>query len=138
MPHGCTHRSRGRLTTCQLPCDTEKGEKMKLNDLIALAKQGYSLADIRELVSLADVKEQDETQQEEKDGSEETETEKDEGGEKEHEPEKDDDAVDYKALFMAEKEKVEKLQKQNIKKDNSGNEPENQEQILEDIFRNFM
>ena len=111
---------------------------MKLNDLIALAKQGYSLADIRELVSLADVQEQDETQQEEKDGSEETETEKDEGGEKEHEPEKDDDAVDYKALFMAEKEKVEKLQKQNIKKDNSGNEPENQEQILEDIFRNFM
>ena len=128
---------------------------MKLNDLIALAKQGYKITDIRELVELADDKEQSETEQKEKkdkpekveteqkekkDKPEKVETEKtDDGGTEGNKPEKDsENAVDYKALFLAEKEKVEKLQKQNIKKDNSGNEHDDEEKILEDIVRNFM
>lgn len=113
---------------------------MNLKDLITLAKQGYSLADIKELVQLADDKEQSETIQEEvKDtelkGAEADEPEK--AQKPDSEPEGGDDVIDYKKLYEEQKTQLEKLQNDNIRKDNSGKE-EDFNTVFEDIVRGFM
>ena len=111
---------------------------MKLQDLITLATQGYKLAEIKELVALAD-NGQDETIQETKDSSKESpEVDAHKEGEEEREPEVEKDVIDYKTLYEEEKKKVEELQNANIRKDNSGQDGEDTDKILEDIVRNFM
>lgn len=111
---------------------------MKLNDLVALALQGYKIADIRELVSLAD-NEQSETGQEKKDtGKGQGEVDVPENPETPSEPEGDKEAIDYKALYEEQKALLEKVQAENIRKDNSGEKEEDFNSAFEEIVRNYM
>ena len=85
---------------------------MKITDLIALAKAGYTPADVKELVSL------------EKEGDVnnaasmlEDKTEAGTVKAPEKEPEPAPAEVDYKALYEAEKKKVEDFQNSNTRKE---------------------
>lgn len=84
---------------------------MKFSDIVDLAKAGYKPSDIKELMSLKtpDTEPQPEP-----------EPEPDEAPEPEPEPDKatepKEPEIDYKALYEAEKSKVEKLQKDNASK----------------------
>lgn len=111
---------------------------MNLTDIIALAKQGYKPADIRELMELADQDTQAGAVPEVKDAAGTPEV-QDAAIEPERTdaPESTADAVDYKALYEQEKTKLEKLQKENIRRTVPEGGPTDQER-LEDIVRAMM
>lgn len=107
---------------------------MKLEDIIALAKQGYKKKDIEELINMAEK----ETEVEEKSNVPEVQDEQDAEPEKGHEePETVPDEPDYKKLYEESQIQIKALQQKNITKNISANEPSNDE-ILQDIVRSFM
>ena len=99
---------------------------MNITDIIALAKAGYKVADIKELISMAEDKSEDKSDDKSDDKSE--------------------DKVDYKALFEkldADNKKLkatlEILQKSNIDKDMSGKDDKpTDDDILIDFCKSFM
>lgn len=116
---------------------------MKLEDIIALAKQGYKPADIRELVSLADVPEQaDQLEKPQGDNSQL------DDAESVHTTIDDkptesanviDDAIDYKALFEESQKQLKLAQEANIKKDMSDSASSMSDaDILGDLVKSFM
>ena len=110
---------------------------MNLNDIIALAKQGYKPADIRELIALADVTEPEATSPEIKDGVQEPLADEPIKEPDTTEPEAKADAIDYKKLYEEEKAKLEKVQKDNLSKNIKPETPSVEEQLA-DIVRGFM
>lgn len=99
---------------------------MKIADIIALAKSGYKVDEIKELMKLGE--------EEPKEPEEDPEEPKEEP--KEHE-EKDD--TDYKKLYEESQNTIKKLQKQNVKKDIKGGTDEKTDtQIVEELVRSFM
>ena len=118
---------------------------MKLGDIIALAKLGYKKEDIQDLISMAETAEGPESTEPENSPEDEA-----AGGPElsppENEPEKsaDDDrsGQEIKALqdqIKDLKKRLENAQKQNINKNNSGDDQEHTDQdVLNDIVRNFM
>lgn len=120
---------------------------MKLEDIIALAKSGYKVNDIKELLELSKVTENSpEASGSEKDAPEDEIDEKDEekstfnqasindGGK----PEDNADAVDYKKLYEETKNKLEKAQKENINKSTSTSPAKSEEEILKEIAQKFI
>ena len=112
---------------------------MKIADIITLKKQGFTLAEIKELETLADdIGQGVSTQEKEKEAEQkEPVPDEEEKVEVSVEPEKAEDVVDYKNLYEETKKKLEEAQKENIKKDYSDKE-QDADTILEDIVRNFM
>lgn len=117
-------------------------EKIGLKDIIELAKAGLKKDDIFEILDRVD--KQNESNPETVDDESNT-TPDEEHAEPETEPENDPEAEpeqsepDYKALYMAEKAKREKLQKNNVNKDNGGNKPEKTDQdVLNEIASSLM
>lgn len=126
---------------------------MKLEDLIALAKQGYKVADIKELLKLNDT----EMQTDKPSGTEKDVTEPEENKNENtqnntfipdsstvNKPESDADAIDYKKLYedLESKyddvsKKLEKIQNENIKRNNNGNLPSEEDELF-DIAKRFM
>lgn len=85
---------------------------MNFGDIVALAKAGYKPSDIKELMTLKAPEEKaPETPDKEEDHTPEAEA---ETKVTDTEPKKPEDEIDYKALYEAEKAKVEKFQKENI------------------------
>ena len=87
---------------------------MKFSDIVDLAKAGYKPSDIKELLSLKtpetiEAPEQVEAKTE-TDDTPEVKAETDEA------PESKESVIDYKALYEAEKSKVEKMQAENASK----------------------
>lgn len=119
---------------------------MKLSDIIALAKAGYSVSDVKELISLTSSEDpepapQDDTTPDEK--TDEPEDAKDTGDEAPQkstaEPAKVTAIDDYKKQIEDLKKQVTDLQQKNVHKDNSGNPPsKTDEELLDDITRSFM
>ena len=121
---------------------------LKLDDIVALAKQGYKVSDVKELIELS--KEQSEpdtppTPEPEPTGED---GEKDSKGkeEKKEEPTPDDSKiVDYKeqlseleAKLKASEDKLSKLQEENTKKKIADNDTPTSEDVFKDAMRNFM
>lgn len=105
---------------------------IKFSDIIALAKSGYSVSDVKELMQLS------ETQLSETPSNDETEAPQDNqepAAEDPEEPEQEE--VDYKALYEQEQEKVKRLQAVNRNQNAQTNEKTDQE-ILMDLARDFM
>lgn len=101
---------------------------IKFSDIIALAKSGYSVADVKELMQLSETPSNDapEAQQDEEEpASEDPEEEKEE----EH---------DYKKLYEEEAEKVRKMQRENINKNAQQPKEKTDQEILMDMARDFM
>ena len=100
---------------------------IKFSDIIALAKSGYSVADVKELMQLSETPSNDET-----------EAPQDTSGPAADVPvQTEEEEVDYKTLYEKEAEKVRKLQEQNINKDAQKQEKTDQE-ILMEMARDFM
>lgn len=85
-----------------------------LNDLVALAKAGYSPAEVKELMQAA--KESGYESEPAEDKTKETETEKPAAKTEITEKEEPADDKDYKALYEATKKDLESLQQKNTKK----------------------
>lgn len=102
---------------------------IKFSDIIALAKSGYSVSDVKELMQLSDVTtpSNDETEAPQDD--------QEPAAEDPEEPKQEE--VDYKALYEQEQEKVKRLQAVNRNQNAQTNEKTDQE-ILMDLARDFM
>lgn len=119
---------------------------MKLSDIIALAKAGYSVSDVKELISLTSSEDPEPAPQENNtpdEKTEEPEGAKDTGDEAPQkstaEPAKVTAIDDYKKQIEDLKKQVSDLQQKNVHKDNSGKEPEKSPtEIIDDITRSFM
>ncbi len=121
---------------------------MKLGDIIALAKLGYKKEDIQELILLADTVEDPDSTGTEKGPEdvslgepEERSPEPDKESEKsadDHKPEQDLIALQNQIADL--KKQLENAQKQNINKNNSGDYSEHlsDQDVLNDVMRNFM
>jgi len=99
---------------------------MNLTDIIALARQGYKPSDIKELISL---------EIPEPEPAPEPAAEAPAAPEPAPEPE---DKTDYKSLYEAEKEKVAKLQSNNVKASAGEVQKEIDEfEIVSNLFKNI-
>lgn len=102
---------------------------IKFADIIALAKSGYTVSDVKELMQLSDATTP---------SNDETEAPQDNtkpAAEDPEEPEQEE--VDYKTLYEQEQEKVKRLQAVNRNQNAQTNEKTDQE-ILMDLARDFM
>lgn len=112
---------------------------MKLSDIIALAKQGYKVSDIKELLNMADQEPAEEkapaTTKTEDEKPATKEAEEESAGEPEHaqepaETESEEQEPDYKALYEAEKKK---RQEENRRKPAEEDKPFDESKFLQDI-----
>lgn len=100
---------------------------IKFADIIALAKSGYTVSDVKELMQLSETPSNDETEA--------PQDSQEPAAEDPEEPEQEE--VDYKTLYEQEQEKVKRLQAVNRNQNAQTNEKTDQE-ILMDLARDFM
>lgn len=111
---------------------------MKLNEILALAKQGYKPSDIKELIALAE--DEGESTPETKGEPEAPAEEPAEESEQENEPDKPQDKVeepklDYKKMYEEQQKQIEKLQQTLLHQDHSGkDEKPDVNKILDSLF----
>lgn len=111
-----------------------------ISDIIVLAKTGYKPADVKELIQLS--KEAAAPVKPDKPDSEIKDDAKDGAADEQDKPKADvpkdkTRPVDYKALYEQEHAALEKLQQENIKKNNDKPAPDRDE-ILADAMRGYM
>lgn len=110
---------------------------MKFGDILALAKQGYTPADIKELMSLSE-EAQDDTPAEETQKNDLKDDHHDNSEDEKPEDPKEND-IDYKAMFEEERERNAKLQKMVLHADMSGSDnKESDYDIFATVMRDFM
>lgn len=102
---------------------------IKFSDIIALAKSGYTVSDVKELMQLSDATTSSNDETEAPQDNQEP------AAEDPEEPEQEE--VDYKTLYEQEQEKVKRLQAVNRNQNAQTNEKTDQE-ILMDLARDFM
>ena len=104
---------------------------MKLDDIIALAKQGYKPSDVKELIELSKDEPEYEPEDEQEDELEdEPEDELEDELEDENEKQKEIDEL---------KGQIKKLQEENARRDNSDNDNlKSDDEKLVDLFRDFI
>lgn len=102
---------------------------IKFSDIIALAKSGYSVSDVKELMQLSETPSNNDETEAPQDNQE-------PAAEDPEEPEQQEE-VDYKTLYEQEQEKVKRLQAVNRNQNAQTNEKTDQE-ILMDLARDFM
>ena len=102
---------------------------IKFSDIIALAKSGYTVSDVKELIQLSDATTPSNDETEAPQDNQEP------AAEDPEEPEQEE--VDYKTLYEQEQEKVKRLQAVNRNQNAQTNEKTDQE-ILMDLARDFM
>lgn len=110
---------------------------MKFGDIVALAKQGYTPADIKELMSLSEDP-KDDTPDEEEQKTDLKDAQHDNSEDEKPEDIKDDD-VDYKTMYEAEQKKNATLQKMVLHADMSDKDnKESDLDIFASVMRDFM
>lgn len=112
-----------------------------ITDIIAFAKAGWSPADVKQTIELANNMEQTDNTSEVKDSAEQVQADQDadEKPAAAAEPDAQADAVDYKKLYEEQKALTEKLQQENIRQDTSkGFDEKTDQEKLNDIFAAFM
>lgn len=110
---------------------------MKLSDILALAKQGYSASDIKELIQLAEGKEVEKPEPDTETTETETETTSDKGTEETEQTEEHTEETDYKSLYEQTVTELKKLQADN-RRDKSGDNPKTPEQIAIEHFNRYL
>ena len=111
---------------------------MKFSDILALAKNGYSPKDIKDLLALSDPDEPEQEKPEpEPDQKQEPEPEQKQEPEPEQkqEPDKPDDK-DAKIIDL--EKKIAELQKLNTTKDLSDKKPKSDDDIFKELMKEFM
>ena len=121
---------------------------MKFSDILALAKNGYSPKDIKDLLALADPEEQEpepepqpEPEPKPKQEPEKQEPEpkqKQEPEKQEPEPKQKQEPDDKDAKIIDLEKKIAELQKLNTTKDLSDKKPKSDDDIFNELMREFM
>ena len=106
---------------------------MKKTDIVKLALSGWKLSDIKEFVELEKTMNEIDSKETEPEPESEPEPEPEPESEPEPEPESEPEPNDK---FMKMMEVVKKLQDDNTRK--NVEQPKNEEDILKDMFRDFM
>ena len=116
--------------------------KISFKDVVELAKAGYKPADVKELISLSEMA--DQSKQEEPQGAmpaidepKSASPEPDRAPENK-EPEKPEEAVDYKKLYEQSQEDLKKAQAANIKKDAAPAQAPDPMNNLKDLVSSFL
>ena len=107
---------------------------MKFSDILALAKNGYSPKDIKDLLALADPEEPEP----EPEPQPEPEPEPEPQPEPEPEPEPQPDPEDKDAKIIDLEKKIAELQKLNTTKDLSDKKPKSDDDIFKELMKEFM
>ena len=94
---------------------------MNILDRITLLRAGYSRKEIEEMIKEEQAKPEEQKQEEQK-----------------PEPEEKKPEIDYESLYEKEKAAREALQEANRRRDNSGNDQNNDEETLKDIVCSFI
>lgn len=111
---------------------------MKFEDIIALAKQGYTPKDIKDLLALSDDQDTDE-EGDQKDPEKVPDNEEPEPEAQPDAKETDNKDLDYKSLYEAEAEKTAKLQKMVLSADMSTSDNKQSDaDIFADVMKSFM
>lgn len=114
---------------------------LNLNDIIALAKQGYKPADVKELIELSKTAEASEDDQEQpKDIPEDVPEEKEAPKEEEKKDDADEAAkiVDYKKKAEELEKKISELQKANTKQNADKSDHKSDAELFADVMKSFM
>ena len=118
------------------------GSRISFKDVVELAKAGYKPADVKELISLSEMA--DQSKQEEPQGAapaidepKSVSPEPDRAPENK-EPEKPEEAVDYKKLYEQSQEDLKKAQAANIKKDAAPAQAPDPMANLTDLVSSFL
>lgn len=117
---------------------------LNLNDIIALAKQGYKPADVKELIELskaAEASEDQGAQPKETTPENEKEAPKEEAPkeeEKKEDAKEADKIVDYKAKAEELEKKISELQKANTKQNADKSEKKSDAELFADVMKSFM
>lgn len=116
---------------------------MKFSDILALAKQGYSPKDIKDLLALSDPDEPEPKQdtEDEQDPEQKQDTEDKQDPEQKQDPEPKQDPKqpeDKDAKIIDLEKKIAELQKLNTTKDLSDKKPKSDDDIFKDLMREFM
>lgn len=111
---------------------------MKFGDIIALAKQGFTPQDIKDLLAISDDQGSDkEAEQKDPEQAPDQVEAEPEAQPDTKEPANED--LDYKSLYEAEAEKTAKLQKMVLSADMSGNDDKQSDaDIFADVMKSFM
>lgn len=115
---------------------------MKFSDILALAKQGYSPKDIKDLMALSDPDEPEQKQEPEPEKQEpeqeKQEPEKQEPEPEQKQPEQKQEPDDKDAKIIDLEKKIAELQKLNTTKDLSDKKPKSDDDIFKELMREFM
>ena len=114
-----------------------------IKDIVELAKAGYKVNEVKELIELSKAEEIKETDTSVTSGSSTDGAAADiptiTPGESAAVPEEDKDDTDYKALYEASQIELKEAQKANIKRDISSSEDnKSDEEILKDLIKEFI
>lgn len=111
---------------------------MKFGDIVALAKQGYTPQDIKDLLAISDDQSTD-IEADQKDPEKVPDKVEAEPEAQPDAKEPADEDLDYKSLYEAEAEKTAKLQKMVLSADMSGSDDKQSDaDIFADVMKSFM
>ena len=115
---------------------------LKLDDIVALAKSGYKVSDVKELIELSKASDQEEKedlkeqQTDSKEHSQEVDNEHTQ--DKPEEPEKEDKIIDYKKKTEELEKKISELQKANTRQNIADTDTKSDSEVVADLMKSFM
>ena len=113
---------------------------LTIGDIVALAKAGYKPADVKELMQMTEETKEEKTLTQDPPSNVVPEAAAETAPSAAAEPEtKEEDPIDYKALYESAKIDLDKAQKANMTRDVSSEEDNiSDEDLLKDLFKEFM
>jgi len=113
---------------------------LTIGDIVALAKAGYKPADVKELMQMTEETKEEKTLTQDPPSNVVPEAAAETAPSAAAEPEtKEEDPIDYKALYESAKIDLDKAQKANMTRDISSEEDNiSDEDLLKDLFKEFM
>ena len=117
-----------------------------LKDIVELAKAGYKVSEVKELIALASSEETKPAKDGEQKGKDEKTQEQEAGREQPEEavkkststPEEDSSILSYKEKIQELEEKLQKLQSDNVHKDQSDKQTKSDEELLNELTASYM
>lgn len=115
---------------------------LNLTDIVALAKQGYKPADIKELIALStdsESNQQDDAGQNQGEGQTPEGTGEPEKPTEETEPNhKPEQELDYKKMYEESQKALAEAQKKNVNQNAGGTEEASDQELLDSLMQSFM
>ena len=119
---------------------------LNLKDIVELAKAGYKVSEVKELIALSSSEETDPAPKGDEKGKDEKTKEQEAGKEQPEEaskkstskPEEDSSILSYKQKIEELEEKIKTLQSDNIHKDQSDKQTKSDEELLNELTASYM